>query len=115
MHELSIAEALARQVADLRAANGAGPVESVHVRIGCFSGVERDALSTAFGCVCELRGWANVTLVAEDVAAQLRCHDCHTVTETFTAFAACPACGGANTSVSGGQDLVLQRIEFSEA
>jgi hydrogenase nickel incorporation protein HypA/HybF len=53
MHELSIALSIIDAIADESAARGLGGVEVVHLKLGAFSGVDREALLFAWRLACE--------------------------------------------------------------
>lgn len=112
MHELSIADALVRQVEGIAAREGATKALSITVEVGARSGVDPDALSAAFPFVAEnspVTDKAILQIVANP--ATVICGDCGTQQEE-SAATACGKCGSANLAFSGGQDLTLRSVEL---
>jgi hydrogenase nickel incorporation protein HypA/HybF len=109
VHELglctSIVDAVARRA-------GERAVAQVRVRVGRLHHVHPDAFDQSFAM-------AAVGTVAEGAGAELvllpvraRCGDCQTVWEGDDVPALCPACGGSGVEVTGGDELVLESIQY---
>jgi hydrogenase nickel incorporation protein HypA/HybF len=112
MHELSIAEALARQVESVVAKERAARAVSVAIDVGSLSGVDPEALSAAFPLVAEgLPAVAGATLQVNFMPATAVCGDCGAGHEDPMALA-CPKCGSARLVCSGGRDLTLRSVEL---
>jgi hydrogenase nickel incorporation protein HypA/HybF len=43
---------------------------------------------------------------------QVRCHGCGTTHEAAELIAVCPGCGGVDLELTGGDELVLESIEY---
>jgi len=87
MHELAVCQALLTEVERAAGQAGAAAVRRVLVRIGALSGVEPQLLARACGAEHEVP--PNRLL--------------------------CPACGSWRTALRAGDELVLQRVEFTAA
>lgn len=109
MHELglcsSIVDAVSRRA-------GERPVARVTVRAGRLLHVHPEAFDQSFAI-------AAMGTVAEDAAAELvllpvraRCADCASEWESDEAPPACPGCGSTNVELTGGDELVLESIEY---
>lgn len=112
MHELSIAEALVKQVEAIVVREGATKVLSITVEVGALSGVDPDALATAFPFVAEnspATGKATLQIVTSP--ATVICGDCGTQQEE-SAATACGKCGSANLAFNGGRDLTFRSVEL---
>lgn len=112
MHELSIAGELLSQVDELCRTHGANDVARVVVKIGCFSGVDPEALRVAFNALCCDRAWHHTVLTTEETTASLRCRSCGTTSTTRSATTPCPACNSTDFDLHGGQELILQQVEL---
>jgi hydrogenase nickel incorporation protein HypA/HybF len=109
MHELglctSIVDAIERRA-------GERPVARVRVRVGRLHHVHPEAFDQSFGI-------AAIGTVAEDACAELvllpvttRCTRCEAVWERDELSPACPECGAVDLELLGGDELVLESIEY---
>jgi hydrogenase nickel incorporation protein HypA/HybF len=108
MHELSIADAIARI-----AARHAGDrrVSVVEVRVGHLRQVVPDSLEFAFGIVSRETVCEGARLEWELVPARLRCAACDREWEVEVAAFRCPGCRGADVAVLSGEELEVESIE----
>lgn len=112
MHELSIADALVKQVEGIVAREGAARAISITVEVGAFSGVDPDALSAAFPFVAEdspVVGKATLKIIA--TPASVKCRECGANHEDAT-LVACVKCGSANLTFNGRRDLTFRNVEL---
>ena len=109
MHELglcsSIIEAVERRAGERRVAR-------VKVRVGRLHHVHPEAFDQSFavaamGTVVE---GARADLIL--LPARARCGSCHTETEGDEVPAFCPSCGGGHLEITGGDELMLESIEY---
>lgn len=109
MHELGLCEAI---VGAIEKRAGERPVARVRVRVGRLHHVHPDAFEQSFAM-------AAAGSVAHEAAADLvllpitnRCESCGTTFESDELALACPDCGGIEVVVTGGDELVLESIEY---
>jgi hydrogenase nickel incorporation protein HypA/HybF len=109
MHELGLCASIVDAV-ERRA--GARPVARVRVRVGRLHHVHPEAFEQSFAV-------AAAGTVAEDAAAELillpvrsRCEACGEEWASEELPAACPACAAPGPEVVGGDDLMLESIEY---
>jgi hydrogenase nickel incorporation protein HypA/HybF len=109
MHELGLCSSIVEAVSE-RA--GERPVARVKVRAGRLLHVHPEAFDQSFAI-------AAMGTVAEDAAAELvllpvraRCLECGDAWESEDAPPACPACGSTQVELTGGDELVLELIEY---
>jgi hydrogenase nickel incorporation protein HypA/HybF len=109
MHELglcaSIVDAIQRRAGDRG-------VKQVRVQVGLLHHVHPDAFDQSFAM-------AAMGTVAEDASAELvllpvraRCASCATTWDGTEVPVGCPSCGGVNLELIGGDELVLESIEY---
>jgi len=109
MHELgmcsSIIEAVERRAGDRAVAR-------VRIRVGRLHHVHPEAFDQSFSV-------AAMGTVAEDAAAELvllpvraRCGSCGATWDGEEMPLACPECGGVEVELLGGDELVLETIEY---
>ena len=109
MHELglcsSIVEAIERRA-------GERPVARVTVQVGRLHHVHPEAFDQSFAV-------AAMGTVCQDAAAELvllpvraRCDTCDTAWAGDELPVVCPACGGVDLTLTGGDELLLESIEY---
>lgn len=109
MHELGLCEAIVQRVVQ-RA--GDRPVARVRVRVGRLHHVHPEAFEQSFlvaaqGGVAEA---AHPELVLLPVRAT--CRSCGEEAEADEMIVACPSCGALEVVLTGGDELVLESIEY---
>ena len=109
MHELGLCSSIVEAV-ERRA--GERPVARVRVRVGCLHHVHPDAFDQSFAIAAQ-------GTVAEDATAELvllpvvaACAGCGATWEDDDIPGACPACGAVQPELRGGDELVLESIEY---
>ena len=112
MHELSLCQDLMDQVTELACKHKARAVSSVKVQIGQLAGVEPLLLESAFtiaraGTVAE-----HAVMITEVVAPLVICNGCGTESEVTPSSLLCLACGGNDTRLVRGNELILARVEL---
>jgi hydrogenase nickel incorporation protein HypA/HybF len=115
MHELSVCMELIDQVEAIARSHEAKRVESIVLRIGALSGVEPGLLESAFdmarlGTVAE-----HASLLTERIEPRIRCRTCGLEAEAGPGDLRCPACGGADTALIAGDEMILARVELLKA
>lgn len=109
MHELGLCEAIVGAV-EKRA--GEREVASVRVRVGRLHHVHPEAFEQSFSIAAAggVAGGARAELVLLPVRA--RCGSCNEEIEADQIPLACMACGGVNMELTGGDELMLESIEY---
>lgn len=109
MHELGLCSSIVDAV-ERRA--GERAVASVRVRVGRLHHVHPEAFDQSFTV-------AAMGTVAEDATAELillpvraRCGSCATTWEAEDVPAACPTCRAVDIELVGGDELVLESIQY---
>ncbi|MCX7110568.1 MAG: hydrogenase maturation nickel metallochaperone HypA [Proteobacteria bacterium] len=112
MHELSLCQDLIDQVTELARKHRAKSVACVKVQIGQLAGVEPLLLESAFtiaraGTVAE-----QAEMITEVVAPCVLCNTCGAESEVTPSNLLCLACGGNDTRLIRGEELILARVEL---
>lgn len=109
MHELGLCTSIVDAI-EQRA--GERSVQRVRVRVGRLHHVHPEAFDQSFAVAAQ-------GTVAEDAAAELvllpvraRCGTCTGTWEADEIPMACPHCGGVDVELVGGDELVLESIEY---
>jgi hydrogenase nickel incorporation protein HypA/HybF len=114
MHELAICQALLSEVRRAAGAD-AGPVVRIVIRVGALAGVEPRLLERAFDIARGGTIAATAELAIETIPVRVECRQCHGISEVAPNRLICSHCGAWSTRLVGGDELVLQRLEFSAA
>ena len=112
MHELSVCQALLRQVAEIAERRGASAVERITIAVGPLSGIEPELLASAFTI---LRGGscaAQAQLSIESTMVSISCVACGMRSPAEPNRLVCAACGGFRTRIITGDELGLRRLEL---
>jgi hydrogenase nickel incorporation protein HypA/HybF len=112
MHELGICEGVLSAV-EQRARGRL--VAAVGVRVGAHLGLDPAVFRTSFALAAS--GGLAEGAVAQVTLAPSRasCRDCGEVFETDDPLPDCPACGGMVVHRDGGDELVVEWIEYRDA
>jgi hydrogenase nickel incorporation protein HypA/HybF len=112
MHEWGfcegILEAVRRRAAGRR-------VKRVRVRIGVLHRLEQDALQQAFSLAASGSEAENAILDLVSIRPQWRCRLCEEESEAANITLVCSSCGGMEIEVSGGDEMILESIEYELA
>jgi hydrogenase nickel incorporation protein HypA/HybF len=112
MHELAICQALIRQVTELADERSAVSVSDIHVSIGPLAGVEPQLLQNAFPIAAAATIADGAVLHIEDMAVRVYCPDCDVESEVAVNRLLCGQCGGWQTRLVSGDELLLARVEL---
>jgi hydrogenase nickel incorporation protein HypA/HybF len=115
MHELSLAQALAEQVEQIRTREHAASVVSITVEIGALSGVAREPFEFAFPLAVEGTPLAGATLKIEETPAEVTCDACGERSHPGLTDMRCMECGDQRVRITAGRDLLIRSVELSVA
>jgi hydrogenase nickel incorporation protein HypA/HybF len=109
VHELGLCSSIVDAI-ERRA--GERPVAQVRVRVGRLHHVHADAFEFSFAVAAQgtVAEGAEAELVLLPVSAY--CSSCRATWEGDEMPLACPACGAVDIALMGGDELVLESIEY---
>ena len=117
MHELSIAISLIEQIIQESAAREelrAGAIEAVHLRLGVFSGVDKDALLFSYGLACEGTPLEGSRLEIEAVPLVVHCMACDADRSPPSVWQiCCPDCGTPAPDIVIGREIEVRALEIA--
>ena len=112
MHELGIVFHIIRDVEDVATANGIARISRVTLELGEVSGVVPELLADAWAWSrAKHETVRDAELAVETVPAVSYCEDCGREFGTVANGKTCPVCGGANTYLLRGQEVLIKEIE----
>jgi hydrogenase nickel incorporation protein HypA/HybF len=112
MHELSIALGIL-DIAEEEGRRHAGRVAAIHLKLGRFSGVVKEALVSAYELAREGTPLATAELVVEEVPLVVHCSSCDADQETSVGLGlCCPVCGRPSGEVVHGRELEIRALEI---
>ena len=112
MHELSICQALVRQLSAIAAEHQATRIDSARVRLGPLSGVEPELLRHAFPLAAAGTAAEGAQLVLESTGLRVRCDSCGAESEAAPNRLLCGQCGDWHTRLVSGDELLLASVEL---
>jgi len=115
MHELQICQALLGEVAALAGARNASRVTDIHVGVGPLSGVEADLLRNAFPIAAAGTAANSARLHLRLIPVRVRCEECGAETSVQANRLLCGRCDNWQTTLIGGDELVLERVEMQRS
>lgn len=117
MHELSIAVSMIEQITSESAARDdlrAATVEVVHLRLGVFSGVDKDALLFSYALACEGTPLAGSRLEIETVPLVVHCPVCDADKAPPSLWQiCCPDCGAPTPDIVSGREIEVRALEVA--
>jgi hydrogenase nickel incorporation protein HypA/HybF len=113
VHELSVCQALLRQVAEIADARGAHIVERITIEVGPLCGLEPELLAGAFAVARAGGCAAGAALDIESTPLIISCLSCGARSEAKPNRLICSACGGFRARIVAGDELRLRRVELT--
>ncbi|MCX6559599.1 MAG: hydrogenase maturation nickel metallochaperone HypA [Candidatus Aminicenantes bacterium] len=112
MHELSVVASFVETVEGLVREHKAKSATAIWIKVGPLSGVVPELLESAFDMYRKGTVVENARLVVEKTPLKALCRACRAETERADYSPACPACGSTDLELTGGTDLILERVEL---
>jgi hydrogenase nickel incorporation protein HypA/HybF len=112
MHELSIALSMIDGVLEEARKQGEVRVAAVHLKLGIFSGVDKEALEFSYGLACEGTPLEGSRLVIEQIPILMYCSTCkaeHTLVSMQQLC--CPSCQAPADDIRSGRELEVTALE----
>lgn len=114
MHEASIAQQILHVAKEHTADLDPESIESVHVKIGEFSGVLTDSVHFCFDVMIAGTDWQHVRLVIDRTPFLVRCHTCQNTARNELGIALCAQCGSSDTEILSGYEMAITEIQLKE-
>lgn len=111
MHEMGMCQGVLAAVE--RRAQGR-EVARVGVRTGTLLRVEPEAFQASFELVAAGSIAERATTEVTITPVRARCTGCDADFDTLDPFPACPACGGVDLQREGGEELVLEWVQYAD-
>jgi hydrogenase nickel incorporation protein HypA/HybF len=111
MHELAVCQALIEQVERVARQNDARRVISIVITVGPLSGVEPKLIEHAYPLAAAGTIAEHASLMIETVPVRVRCRTCGAETDAAANRLLCGACGDWKVDVTGGEEMILKRVE----
>ena len=113
MHELSICHNLVQQLCNISAQEKNKKLITVYLKIGPLSGVESELISAAFPIASANSPVKDAVLVIQAAPVVIQCQNCGNRNTVSINNLRCPDCDEWRTSLVGGDECLLEKIEFS--
>lgn len=114
MHELSIAISMIDQIIEESESRNGLDVEVVHLKLGVFSGVDKDALLFSYELACEGTQLQGSHLVIETVPLIMYCELCRKSRTPPSMYElCCPECQAPGQTIISGQEIEVTALEVA--
>jgi hydrogenase nickel incorporation protein HypA/HybF len=114
MHELSIAISMIDQIAEESASRGGLEVEVVHMRLGIFAGIDKDALLFSYSLACEGTPLQGSQLIIETVPLLVYCPACNQERTPPSIYQiCCPVCFTPTPEILTGREMEVAYLEVA--
>ncbi|WP_029356664.1 hydrogenase maturation nickel metallochaperone HypA [Bosea sp. 117] len=111
MHEMALCESLLDSMRDAARTHGFDRVKRVRLVVGCFAGVEVEALRFGFDVVMRGSLAEGAELEVLDEPGTGWCFDCSQTVDMPDRLSACPSCGGERLRPNGGTEMRIKDLE----
>jgi hydrogenase nickel incorporation protein HypA/HybF len=112
MHELSIAISMIDQISEESESRGGLEVEIVHLKLGIFSGVDKEALLFAWELACEGSPLQGSRLAIESIPLVIYCEACQKNRVPPSVYQlSCPECGTPGQKIVTGREIEVASLE----
>jgi hydrogenase nickel incorporation protein HypA/HybF len=111
MHEMSICESILEHIERICVRENASKVKKVALEIGCFAGVENEALYFCFDAITKGTIAENAILEIIEQNGSANCFECSENFVTSDRLSLCPKCGSGRIMVNGGDALRIKNLE----
>jgi hydrogenase nickel incorporation protein HypA/HybF len=114
MHELSIAISMIDQILEESESRGGLDVEVVHLKLGAFSGVYKDALEFAYEMSCEGTPLEGSRLAIETIPLIIHCSVCGKDQSPPSIYQLwCPECRTPTHEIVTGREIEVACLEVA--
>lgn len=113
MHEMSLCENIIELIRESAQRESFTVVNAVHLEIGELVGVELESMHFGFDVVAKGTLAENASLHIVSVIGTAVCESCRQQVVIHERFSPCPACGGFQLKILGGDELLIKNLEVS--
>lgn len=114
MHELSVCYAMLDEVERIALEKSASRVTRIVVKIGPLSGIESDLLRRAYPLAAAGTIAQRAELEIERADIIVQCSECGVESHVPPNRLLCAVCGGFQTRIISGDEMILQRVELAD-
>lgn len=111
MHELSLAEALVEQLAEVARREGATRITAIDLVLGEMSGVEREPFEFSFPIVAAGTVAEGAILRFEEIPTAVYCRSCKRESSPEYPMIICALCSSTDVEVIRGKDFSVKSME----
>ncbi len=113
MHEMSIADSILEIIDETARTNGYSKVKTVFLEIGQLAGIEVSSLRFCFDVVTRDSIAQSARLEIIEIPGQGWCLQCARSVTISECFEPCPACGGVQVQITGGDEMRVKELEVT--
>ena len=114
MHELSIAISMIEQIVEESESRGGLDVEVVHLKLGVFAGVDKEALLFSYQLACEGTPLQGSSLDIETIPLIIYCSACKQQRAPVSVYQiCCPDCLTPAQEIVTGREIEVASLEVA--
>jgi hydrogenase nickel incorporation protein HypA/HybF len=114
MHELSVAISMIDQIIEESESRGGLDVEVVHMNLGIFAGVDKDALLFSYELACEGTPLQGSRLSIETIPLVIYCSACQKNRTPPSIYQlSCPECETPGQKIVSGREIEIASLEVA--
>lgn len=115
MHELSIALSILDIASEESERRDGASVSAIHIKLGLFSGVVKEALLSAFELARECSPFGDCRLVIDDVPVMIYCEQCRSEQPVESIqMMCCLECGTPSSNIVSGREMEITAMEIQQ-
>jgi hydrogenase nickel incorporation protein HypA/HybF len=114
VHEIGIAQEVLKILENKAASFGPGAIKSVKLSVGALSGIVADSLQFALEVTSRGTRAEGMRVNITVIPARGKCRSCAHEWDFKPGQMECPACGVADISLSGGEELRVDSFEMDD-
>lgn len=113
MHELSIAMSIVELAQEESEKRDGSQVTAVHLKLGAFSGVVKEALLSSYEMACEATPLQGSRLIIEEVPVVVFCPNCNVQRPLSSVqLFCCDVCGTPTSEIVQGKEIEVVALEI---
>ena len=113
MHEMAISESIVQIIEEQAEAQNFSEVKTVWLEIGCFAGIEIEALRFTFDVVSRNSVAEGSVLEIIEIPGAAWCLECGKNVDIQQRLDPCPECGAFQLQISGGNEMRIKELEVN--
>ncbi len=114
MHELSICQSILNTIEEEFDGKDIENIREIHLKVGMLACIEPEILKNVFQLIKDDTPFRNSELYIEVIDVSAKCKNCGETFKVEKYIFVCPSCGEPATDITGGRELLINKIILEE-